>query len=74
MLSVGTYRRGEINRCQGKTRRLVDVPQEWASFDSMLHNVIVFRARGVAESPLEKGVHMEDSNNLSLLVCEKSKM
>jgi hypothetical protein len=54
---VRTYRHGEVDGCQGKTRGLVDVPQERASFDSLLDHIVIFRARGIAESPFEKGIH-----------------
>lgn len=64
---VRTYRSGEINGCQGKTCRLVDVPQEWAFLNSLLDNITVFRAHWVAESSLEKGIHVNNSSNLA---CE----
>lgn len=58
-------RNREVNRRQGKTRRLVDVPQEGASFDPLLDNAILFGADDVAESSLEKGIHANGSSNLA---------
>jgi hypothetical protein len=65
---VRTYRHGEVDGCQGETGGLVDVPQERASFDSLLDHIVVFGARGIAESPFEKGIHVD--SNSSGLACE----
>jgi hypothetical protein len=68
---LGTYRNGEVNRRQGETRRLVDVPQKWASLDSLLDNITLLRA--LAESSFEKGIHVNSSSSLACEFVKRAK-